>query len=227
MLIAGFLPLSFVDWRGKIVSTVFTYGCNFRCPFCHNYTLVTEKQEKFMDVERIIHSVEDLKGWIQGVCITGGEPTIHPDLPDLVQELSKIVPVKLDTNGTNPEILRKLMPYVDYVAMDIKASPEKYSELAGTNVDMDKINESIRLIMNEARDYEFRTTAVPVLSENDFERLSLWIRGAKRYVIQQYSTDGGTLDPKFSELEPYDSNFISHICNRIRENFRECIVANI
>ncbi len=227
MMIAGFMPESFVDWRGRMVATIFTYGCNFRCPFCHNYTLVTKTLEMSISPENILNRVMELKDWIDGVCITGGEPTIHPDLPEFVRELSKIVPVKLDTNGSNPKVLRDLMPYVDYVAMDIKAPMERYRELAGTSVDIDKIDESIRLIMREARDYEFRTTAVPILSDKDFESISAWIRGAKRYVIQQYSTDGGTLDPKFLELRPHDSTFLSSVCNRISVNFRECIVVNI
>ena len=97
MLIAGFLETSFVDWRGKVVATVFTYGCNFRCPFCHNYTLVTEKKKRFIPMEKVIEWVEYLKDWIDGVCITGGEPTIHLDLTEFIKEVTKITEVKVDT----------------------------------------------------------------------------------------------------------------------------------
>ncbi len=227
MLIAGFLETSFVDWRGKIVATVFTYGCNFRCPFCHNYTLVTERQKRFLNPESVISRVEELKGWIDGVCITGGEPTIHPGLVNFVKELSRITKVKLDTNGTNPEMLEEMLPHLAYIAMDIKAPRRRYPELAGVAVDIEKIERSIEIIKKKARDYEFRTTAVPVLKEKDFQEIAEWLRGAKRYVIQQYSTAGGTLNPEFAKLAPHREEYLHHICGRIGKNFKECVVANV
>ena len=227
MLIAGFMPTSFVDWRGKVVSTIFTYGCNFRCPFCHNYTLVTEKVDKFLSEEEIIEKIEDIKDWIDGICITGGEPTIHADLTEFIKELRKIKPVKLDSNGSHPEVLREAIRYVDYVAMDVKAPKALYDKLSGVKVNIDTIEESIELIKRHAKDYEFRTTAVPILKFEDFLEIAQWLKGAKRYVIQQYSTAGGTLDRTFSKLKPMEKNDLSSICSQISEYFDECIIANI
>ncbi len=227
MLIAGFMPESFVDWRGKIVATIFTYGCNFRCPFCHNYTLVTEKPESLMSREEIIEKVENLKEWTDGVCITGGEPMLHEDIVEFIKELSRITQVKLDTNGSFPDRLREALPYVSYVAMDIKAPKERYEELAGAKVDISKIDESIQIIKNKARDYEFRTTAVPVLSKEDFRKIAEWLSEAKRYVIQQYSTQGGTLRREYAKLRPYNIEFLQEICREIKPSFRECLVANL
>ncbi len=226
MLIAGFMPTSFVDWRGKVVSTIFTYGCNFRCPFCHNYTLVTEKVDKFLSEEEIIGKIEDIKDWIDGICITGGEPTIHGDLPEFIKELRKIKPVKLDSNGSNPEILREAIKYVDYVAMDVKAPKNLYNKLSGVKVNIDAIEESIELIKKQ-KDYEFRTTAVPILKFGDFLEIAQWIKGAKRYVIQQYSTLGGTLNPEFSQMQSLKPEILNKICEAIKGNFQECYVANI
>ncbi len=227
MLIAGFVEESFVDWRGKLVATVFTFGCNFRCPFCHNHSLVVGKPLKLYKEEDILETLESLKGWIDGICITGGEPTIHRDLLDFIKKLRNIAPVKLDTNGTNPSLLEKILPYVDYVAMDIKAPREKYQELAGTNVNMNDIERSIKLIRAKAKDYEFRTTYVPTLSMDDIIKISLWIYGAKRYVLQQFSVDGGTLNPSFSNLKPHSTVYLQTTCEHIKNSFEECIIANV
>ncbi len=227
MLIAGFLPESFVDWRGKIVATVFTHGCNFRCPFCHNYALVKGKPVTILAPEKVLESVASMKDWIDGVCITGGEPTIHEDIVNFVKELSKIVPVKLDTNGTRPDILSSLLPYLDYVAMDVKAPPEKYREMAGVAVNIETLEKSIKLIMDRAKDYEFRTTYVPLLKKEDIEKISRWIAGAKRYVIQQFSTHGGTLNPNFSTFKPHTKAYLSETCSSVESRFGECIIANV
>ncbi len=227
MLIGGFLETSFVDWRGKIVATIFTYGCNFRCPFCHNYTLVTKKMNNFLSVEEVIRKLEDIKDWIDGICITGGEPTVHEDLMDFIRDLSRIKPVKLDTNGSNPDMLREVIKYVDYVAMDIKAPKSLYDKLSGVKVNMDKIEESIELIKKDAKDYEFRTTAVPVLSSKEFREIADWLNSAKRFVIQQFSVDGGTLDLSFSHLSPYPSHYLERICNDIKHYFKDCVLVNL
>ena len=227
MLIAGYIPESFVDWRGKMVATVFTYGCNFRCPFCHNYTLVTEPPTALLSEDNVIEEIKGLKGWIDGICITGGEPTIHKDLKDFVKKLSKIAPVKLDTNGTEPSTLIEVIPYISYVAMDIKAPKYRYNEFAGVSVNMEKIEESIDIIKKYSRDYEFRTTAVPLLNEEDFEEIALWLSGAKRYVIQQFSSQGGTLNKEFENLSPHEPQKLHQICDRIKDNFDECLIANL
>ncbi len=227
MIIAGFMPESFVDWRGKMVATVFTYGCNFRCPFCHNHTLVIHPLKTRLSEEDILSKISELRGWIDGVCITGGEPTIHRDIVDFVREIRRMVPVKMDTNGTHPEILEELLNHVDYVAMDVKAPPSRYGELAGKEVNLKAIEESISLIKERAKDYEFRTTFVPVLKREDIAGIAEWIGPAKRYVLQQFSTAGGTLNPEFSHLKPHPREYLETTCESVKDKFGECIVANL
>ncbi len=227
MLIAGFMPESFVDWRGKIVATVFTHGCNFRCPFCHNHALVLGAPVKRYREEDVIKTLRELSGWVDGVCITGGEPTLHRDIVDFVGQVSRFMPVKLDTNGTFPDILEKLLPMVDYVAMDIKAPPERYGELAGVQVNIQNVNRSVSLIMEKARDYEFRTTFVPSLRVDDIGQISEWIRSAKRYVIQQFSTAGGTLDIRYATLNPHPPEILEEACAVASRGVEECVIANL
>ncbi|NPA74949.1 MAG: anaerobic ribonucleoside-triphosphate reductase activating protein [Euryarchaeota archaeon] len=227
MLIAGFIPESFVDWRGKIVATVFTHGCNFRCPFCHNHALVVGKPAKIYSSEEIITKIKELEGWIDGVCITGGEPTVHRDIVKFIEKVSKFMPVKLDTNGSNPETLAAILPLVDYVAMDIKAPPSRYTEIAGVPVNTRNIEKSIKIIKEQAKDYEFRTTFVPTLSREDIREIARWIAPARRYVIQQFSTGGGTLDSTFQSLSPHAPATLNSACAIASRNVEECIVANL
>ncbi len=227
MLIAGFKPDSMVDWRGKIVATVFTHGCNFRCPFCHNFYLVTKKPTHIYGEREIIEEVKKLSPWIDGVCITGGEPTLHVDIVDFVKKLKDITRVKIDTNGTHPEIIEKIIEYVDYVAMDVKAPPYLYNKVAGSSVKLDAIKKSMEIIKKYAKDYEFRTTVIPMLSKEDLENIAKWIGTAKRYVLQQFSIAGGTLDPNYTLLKPYPSDFLKKVCESIKLQFEECLIVNI
>jgi pyruvate formate lyase activating enzyme len=202
MLLGGFQKMTLIDYPGKIATTVFTAGCNFRCPFCHNPELVEldpedmpifrEQEEKFFTF------LEGRKGLLDGVCITGGEPTVQADIIPFMRKLKDMgFLVKLDSNGTNPDILAQVFDegLADYIAMDIKNGPERYHEAVGTAVDMDRIRESIRLIMDSRVDYEFRTTVVPgIHTEEDFEEVAKLIDGAKRYYIQVFR-DGKVLSP--------------------------------
>lgn len=194
--------MTLIDYPGKIAATVFTAGCNFRCPFCHNPELVEldpedmpifrEQEEKFFTF------LEGRKGLLDGVCITGGEPTVQADIIPFMRKLKEMgFLVKLDSNGTNPDILAQVFDegLADYIAMDIKNGPDRYHEAVGTAVDMDKIRESIRLIMGNGIGYEFRTTVVPgIHTEKDFEEVAKLIEGAKRYYIQVFR-DGKVLSP--------------------------------
>ncbi len=208
MEIKGFVDVSFVDWDGKLSSVIFLPTCNFRCPFCHNVNLVLhpEKLDRipFEDVE---DQLKKQRGWIDGVCITGGEPTLHGGLPELCSQLKKMgFLVKLDTNGTNPTMLKELMDrgLVDYVAMDIKAplNVEKYSKATGIKAEklLEKVKESIRLLLGSNMDYEFRTTVVPTLhDEEDIKQICRSLKGCKKYVLQRFDVSLGktTIDPDF------------------------------
>ncbi len=196
MKIVGWEKVSFIDFPGKVCTILFTPGCNFRCPYCHNYELVLPqmiKELKPIPGDEIFSWLEKRKAVIEAVEITGGEPTLHGErLLEFMQKIkSKGFSVKLDTNGSFPEILERAISHslVDYVAMDVKAPLEKYSEIAGTRVDTNKIKKSISILLQGNVDYEFRTTAFPMLDTEDFEKIGKLIKGAKRYYIQQFRNE--------------------------------------
>lgn len=189
--IGGLQKSSLIDYPGKISAIVFTQGCNFRCPYCHNPELIIES-----DTANNI-AVSDLLGFLKtrvdkldGVVITGGEPTLQTGLIDLIKEIRELgFLVKLDTNGTNPEMLKRLIDekLIDYIAMDIKAPIEKYKEIVCTNIDTSKIIESIELVKNSGLGYEFRTTVVKSQLElSDFEKIGEIIQGAEKYYLQKF-----------------------------------------
>jgi pyruvate formate lyase activating enzyme len=208
MDIRGFIETSLIDWDGKISSVIFLSGCNLRCSFCHNYPLVfgSETLKKF-ELEDIKKYLAEHKSWIDGVVISGGEPTIYKDLEGLIKEVKAMgFLVKLDTNGTNPAALRGLLDkkLLDYVAMDVKAPlNNKYEEVAGCPVNLANIRESIRAIMESGIDYEFRTTVVPgQLDVEDIAELAKAITGAKKFILQQFEP-ANARDEELRKLKPY------------------------
>lgn len=204
MRIGGIQKLTLIDYPGVIATTVFTVGCSFRCGFCHNPELVVpEKFPKLNKMEReFFEHLEKRKGKLEGVCITGGEPTIQPDIVEFIRKIKKMgYLVKLDSNGSNPHTLEKIIKegLVDFIAMDIKSAPDNYSKVAGLNVDIEKIKKSVKMIMESGVDYEFRTTVVPgIHSEKEFLKIGEWIKGAKAYYLQEYR-EMITLDEKIGE----------------------------
>ena len=214
MEIKGFVDLSLVDWDGKLSAVLFLPRCNFRCPFCHNSTLVLHpEREETIPFERVENYLKKQRGWIDGVCITGGEPTLHGDLPDLCSKLKEMgFLVKIDTNGTNPTMVKELIEkeLVDYIAIDIKAplTVEKYSKAIGVDAEklLRKVKETVRVLVGSKVDYEFRTTVVPTLhEEKDIEEICRGIKGCKKYVLQKFDVSLGktTLDPEFGKLKPF------------------------
>jgi len=196
MNIAGFQKLTLLDFPGKTAATLFTPGCNFRCPFCHNASLVirTDETEHFTE-EEVLSYLKKRKGVLDGICITGGEPLLQKDIAEFMARVKELgYEIKLDTNGSFPEKLRALVESgcVDYVAMDIKNSKERYAETVGIDgFDTDKVSESVSYLLSGAVDYEFRTTVVRELhSEEDIEKLAGWIAGAKRYFLQNFVDSG-------------------------------------
>ncbi len=188
MLIAGFQKTSFVDYPGKISSVVFTPGCNMRCWYCHNSHINAGEVELF-DESDIMAYLEKRRDILEGVVVSGGEPTLHSDLRDFLLRIKALgYPVKLDTNGTNPLLLSELINegLVNYVAMDIKAPLSRYRDITCTDDDLSAIRRSITLLINGSVDYEFRTTFAPCLQPEDMNELCADIRGAKRLFIQQY-----------------------------------------
>lgn len=191
-MIHGFNKTTLLDYPGRLAATIFLGGCNFRCPFCHNTSLVLapESQPIISDKE-IFDTLKKRVGILEGVCITGGEPTLYPGLIGLITEIKNLgFLLKLDTNGSNPDIIAKLinLNLVDYIAMDIKNSREKYCQTIGLNkVNIDKISESISILLSSNIDYEFRTTVVKDFHElSDFISIGKWINGGKVYYIQGF-----------------------------------------
>ncbi len=205
MLIGGLQKMTLIDYPRKVAATVFTVGCNFRCSFCHNPELVhgsqlivhSNKQSEKL-VEEFFEFLKTRQGKLDGVCITGGEPTLQPDLIEFIARIKKMdFAVKLDSNGTRPDILRELFEkkLVDYVAMDIKASLDNYQKVCGTKIDLERIKLSVDLIRNSGVDYEFRTTVVPGLhTVGEFKDVAKWLAGSKKYILQKYEDNGKILD---------------------------------
>ncbi len=206
--IKGFQKTSLIDYHPYVASVLFVSGCNFRCPFCHNPDLVFgDSKIPTIEHEKILSYLQEKRKWVDGVCITGGEPCIYADLPEFIGELKKLgLLVKLDTNGTDPEMLQKLIneELIDYVAMDIKAPLDKYDEVVKTKVDKSAIKKSVKIIINSRTDYEFRCTVVPGLfDKEDAEYIANWLKGAKKFFIQQFRNNRGTLDPEYMKVKPF------------------------
>ncbi len=192
MKIHGLQKMTLLDFPGHVACTVFLGGCDFRCPYCHNFELVDGSAPAILEEGELYAFLEKRRGLLDGVAITGGEPTLRPDLPELMRHIRDMgYAVKLDTNGGHPERLAAILEagLADYVSMDIKNSPEKYAATCGLEaVDLNPIRQSVRLLMNGGADYEFRTTVVDELHEAaDFEAIGAWIAGAKRYFLQAFT----------------------------------------
>lgn len=216
--IGGFQKTSFLDYPEKISCIVFTSGCNFRCGYCHNPELF--KSEPVLTVPAFFDFLKTRKGKLDGVVITGGEPTLQSGLFDFVKEIKNLnFLVKLDTNGTNPKILEELLNLnlLDYVAMDIKAPLDKYKQITNVDLDIKKIKDSINLIKSSKIDYEFRTTVVKSqLTYEDFEKIGLLLQGSKKYYLQKFVVSK-LLDDSLKNEETYSENefkIISGILNK-------------
>ena len=189
MRIQGLQKLTLLDYPGRTACTIFLSGCNFRCPFCHNAPLLTAADEDGMDEDELLAFLKKRQGLLDGVAVTGGEPLLRPDLPQLLEKIKALgYVIKLDTNGAFPERLEAVVcaGLADYVAMDIKNSPARYAETAGTaELDLAPIDKSVSFLLRGTIDYEFRTTAVAELHDDtSFLKLGDWLAGAKRYYIQ-------------------------------------------
>ena len=218
MKIGGFLKFSLIDYPGKMAAVIFTQGCNFRCPYCHNSELV--KPECFCDPipeDEVLDFLKKRVGRIEGLVVTGGEPTLQKDLIGFLKKVKQIgYPVKLDTNGSNPDVLKEILRLnlVDYIAMDVKAPLEKYSQLTDLENCAERVKESIHIILGSPLAHEFRTTlAAPVVLAEDLPKIVSLIEGAKKYRLQRFILRDNILDKGLFEKSP--------------ENFSEEEVANL
>lgn len=204
MRIYGFQKLTLLDFPGKVACTVFLGNCNFRCPFCQNGNLVLRAaKEPVIGVEDVLAVLEKRRGILEGVCITGGEPTLEAELSCFMKQVKEMgYLVKLDTNGYRPQVLKELVGagLVDYVAMDIKNAPNRYEETAGVaGLDLLKIQESVDFLMEGVVPYEFRTTVTRELHrKEEFETIGRWLKGCSRYYLQNYRESEFVIRPVFS-----------------------------
>jgi len=252
MLLGGLQKTTLIDYPGKVACTVFTIGCNFRCPFCYSSELVLpEKIKKHPKIseKEFFQFLKSRKGLIDGVVICGGEPTIHKDLPKFIKKIKKLgFLVKLDTNGSNPEMLKRLIDekLVDYVAMDIKAplglkseirnsksetntkykiQNTKYDKTTGVKVDLKKIKKSIEILKSSNIDFEFRTTVVPSIhTKEDIIEIAKWIGGPKVKCYLQNFRPEKTLNPRFEKIKLYSEEFLKEIQKEISPFFEICQV---
>ncbi len=230
----GLQKISLLDYPGKIAAIAFVGGCNFRCPFCYNRNLVLNPESLPSVLEgEILEHLETKREWLDGIVVTGGEPTIHPDLPNFLEKVKKLgYSVKLDTNGSNSKMLAELLEknLVDYIALDVKAPllKERHREATGTREEsvLEEVERSIALLRgSNGIDYEFRTTMVPnLLNKDDVMLIVARIKGAKRYYLQQFKPTDSLVDESYSNVKPYPLEVLQEIQREIAPNFQICKV---
>lgn len=219
------------DFPGHISSTVFVGGCNFRCPFCHNADLVLNPGRlPSLDLNLFLGYLDSRKGWLDGLCLSGGEPLLHEDIEVLARVIKdRGFLVKVDTNGSFPDRLEYLISQglVDWLAMDIKAPLARYPEVVRAEVDTGKIQQSVELIRGCGLPYVFRTTVVPgLLDEADLLEIAAWLKGASCFQLQQFVPQN-TVDPAFLKVEPYPAEKLRLWAEELRPYFDEVLVEGV
>ena len=230
MQIGGFQKTSLLDYPETISAIIWTEGCNFRCPFCYNKDIVLGKIGLISEKE-VLSYLKKRKGMLEGLVITGGEPLLQKEIVDFAGKIKKLgYLLKIDTNGCYPEKLKELFDrkLVDYVAMDVKAPKNKYEKLCGIIPDLEKIEESIKLIKTDAPDYEFMTTFVPTfLKKDDIIEIAKWLEGSKNFYLQQFKNNIPLISSKFKDIAPYSKDYLIETCNEIKPYFKNCGIRGI
>jgi len=245
MIIGGLQKFSLLDYPDKISAIIFTQGCNFRCHFCHNPMLVLthevgkiknislkdkgkEKGQALISEAGLFHFLKKRQGKLEAVVITGGEPTMHKDLPIFIKKIKELgFLIKLDTNGTAPEILEELIKkkLLDYIAMDIKAGEDKYEKIVNSKVNFNKIKKSVKIIKESKLPYEFRTTLAPgLLNKGDIEKIGRLIKGADKWYLQKFMSATDLVNPEFKNKKPFTNKEMEEM-RRLGEKYvRKCQV---
>ena len=238
MKIAGLQKMTLIDYPGKIATTIFTQGCNFRCPFCHNPELLSNSASiSLIPEDDILEFLEKRKKYLDAVCLTGGEPLLQVDILEFIKKIKDLgYLIKLDTNGSNPTLLKELveMNLLDYVAMDIKAPLDylAYKKVSGLdNKDLfEDVKKSVKYLLSleGELDYEFRTTVVPGLVKlKDIETIASQIKNAKRYSIQQFINSNELLDKRLSKMKPYQKENLELACEKAKKYVKNICLKNI
>lgn len=228
MRIGGYEKLSTVDYPGEMTCSIFLVGCNFNCGYCHNPSLIKENGE-YIDKKEVMDYLIQRRDMLDAVCISGGEPTCNPDLKDFIKEIKALgYKVKLDTNGTHPQVVEDLIKenLLDYIAMDVKASPKKYKEVVGKNVNMELINKSIEIIKNSGVKHEFRTTFLPILDQEDINEIVKTMVGNDKYILQQFRNKI-TNDEAYHNYQPHQASYIINTANMVKEQIGMCGIRGI
>lgn len=227
-MIRSFLGTSLIDYPGRISSVVFIGGCNLYCPFCHNPELVRPDllDEQFsLSEDDVLAALGERRHFVEGICITGGEPLLHPGLSSFLARIraETALPIKLDTNGSLPERLSEVVEQIDYLAVDVKSSPDRYLDATGGRATIDPVLESVALA-REARAYEIRTTMVPgIVSAEDLEKVLYLTGKVRKYVLQRFRSEK-TLSPEFTGIPPYSRAYLDATADRIRYFADEVVV---
>jgi pyruvate formate lyase activating enzyme len=224
-VIHGIKGTSLIDYPAKVATVLYTSQCNFRCPFCHNRELVLAADSDQIPLDKVLTTLSKRRGFIDGVVITGGEPTVHAGLGELIDAIKGLgLAVKLDSNGYNPQVLQRLLDEgkLDFIAMDIKASLSKYSRAAGIEVDTGRIVRSIELIKESGIDHEFRTTCVPSLVDiEDIQEISRLAGSHSQLTLQQFQPVD-TLSPEYADITPYPDDVLAGLAEIARRNVASC-----
>jgi pyruvate formate lyase activating enzyme len=226
--IARLLKMSLRDYPGRLCSKVYVYGCNFRCPYCPDTDLVfRQKGGSVVPEVDVYDHLYRVRGYVTGLCIGGGEPTLHNGLLGFIYRVKSLgIAVKLDTNGTRPKRIDKLMDerLVDYVSMEVKAPLERYPEVVRSKVDLDSVRQTIRALRRGNVDYEFTVTMIPgLLDSEDLEKIAEYLIGSKRFVLQQLTLPGRHC-PELDEMDRYSLNELKAFRDRVAPYFGSCEV---
>ena len=218
MIIYGLQKSSLIDYPSKIAAVIFTGGCNFRCPFCQNSDLVNVINLQLYNEDEIFEHLEKRKNVLDSVCISGGEPTLQPDLKNFISKIKAMgFLIKLDTNGTKPKILKELIKekLIDYVAMDIKNSLDAYHKTSGAIVDLESIKESVELLKRNLIPYEFRTTLIfGHHTEDSIQKMGEWLAGCEKIYLQCFVDNGTCLQPNLKKIEKNQANIFKDILSK-------------
>jgi len=231
MRIGGLQKISLLDYPNKLSAIIWTVGCNLRCPYCYNKQLIKGENIDIIKEEDIFKFLKKRKNKLEAVSITGGEPLLNEDIFNFINKIKSLdYLLKIDTNGTFPNRLKKLIDenMVDYISMDIKAPKNKYNLLTGRNIKINNIQKSIDLIKQSSKKYEFKTTIVPsFLDRNDLIDIAKWLKGAKQFYLQQFKKDTSLLSKELEKIEPYKKEYLTEIIIEIKPYFNKCSLRGI